>query len=141
MEVGMPDVKRNLLQRILGQCATPEPRDKECWSYAPPYARVELGKAPEVARRGGAVRLEGHGLPKRVLLVHGADGRFRAFVNHCGHGGRRLDPVPESSEVQCCSIGKSTFDYDGRLLRGASKKDADLLPVEVRDGYLQILIQ
>ena len=65
------------------------------------------------------MRFEGGGLPCRVLVVRGDDDVFRAFQNRCTHlGHRRLDPVPGTNYVQCCSVGRSTYDPEGKNIFG-----------------------
>jgi nitrite reductase/ring-hydroxylating ferredoxin subunit len=131
-------LKRSFFQRIRGACATGEPADPNCWSYANDQVVVELSRAPELFEPDGAIRLEGRGLPKRILLVHGGDNQFHAFANECTHGRRRLDPVPGADTVQCCSVGKSTFDYDGRVLYGPAKEPLKEFELEVEPGKLTV---
>jgi nitrite reductase/ring-hydroxylating ferredoxin subunit len=57
-----------------------------------------------------------------VLVIQGDDGEYYAFKNRCTHGKRRLDPMPAIQQVQCCSIGKSTFDYGERRFPGRRKR-------------------
>lgn len=119
-----------LFQRLLGICQTKAPADPSCWSVTGTTLTVDLQKATELAAAGAAIRIDGQGLTKRVLVFKGDDNQYHALVNHCGHGGRRLDPKPGSSTVQCCSMGQSTFDYSGKRLSGSSKKD--IQPLEVK---------
>lgn len=102
---------------------------------------VDLARVPGLSEPNRAVRLEKKGLPHRLLLIHGDDGRYHAFKNRCTHGGRRLDPVPGTEQVQCCSIGKSTFDYSGKVLSGPAKGSIDACPVRIEDGRLEIEIE
>ena len=48
-----------ILKRLLGICATQLPANSGCWTYADGKLEVILDKAPELSRKGGAVRLEG----------------------------------------------------------------------------------
>jgi nitrite reductase/ring-hydroxylating ferredoxin subunit len=129
-------LKRNIFQRLLGKCVTREPIERDSWRYSDGKLEVDLSKIPELSDPGSAVRLEGDELPERLLLVHGDDGEYRLFRNRCTHGGRRLDPVPGASTVQCCSIGKSTFDYSGKLLAGSAKDDLVVYPVQIEGKKL-----
>jgi nitrite reductase/ring-hydroxylating ferredoxin subunit len=133
-------LKRSFWQRILGRCVTQVPGNADCWSFENGTLMLDLDQAPELAQPGTALRLEGKDLPKRVLVVHGDDGEYHAFCNQCGHGGRRLDPVPETSTVQCCSVGKSTYTYDGKLILGPAKRE--LKPFETRrnNNVLSIVV-
>ena len=120
-----------LFARLFGIAATKPPRDPACWTFGGGAVELDLGRAPELADRGGAVRLEGGDLPVRVLVLRGEDGELHAFVNACPHAKRRLDPLPGADQVRCCSIGKTTFDYAGKRLSGMGKDD--ITPLEVRE--------
>lgn len=133
-------LKRSLLQRVFGISATKAPGDQGCWSYAERKVVLHLDRAPELKQRGGAVRLEGKNLPERLLLVHGEDGEFHAFRNRCKHMGRRLDPVPGTPSVQCCSVGKSTYDYEGKVHHGPAKGPVETLRVSQEGGKLEITL-
>jgi nitrite reductase/ring-hydroxylating ferredoxin subunit len=131
---------RSIFQRILGMCATGKPRNEECWTYEGGAVIVDLAKAPELDERNGAIRLEGKNLPDRVLVIRGDDGSYYAFRNRCAHGKRRLDPVPGAQQVQCCSVGKSTFDYEGSRISGSAKKDITPYKVALEEGKLIIAL-
>ncbi|MBU2644756.1 MAG: Rieske 2Fe-2S domain-containing protein [bacterium] len=132
--------KRGFFQRLLGIPATGNPGVDGCWDYADGKLTVDLGKAVELKTPGGAIKLEGNNLPKRVLVVFGEDGNYHAYHNKCSHMGRRLDPVPGTDTVQCCSISKSTYDVEGGYLHGPKhhpilsfpiKKDQEKLIISV----------
>jgi nitrite reductase/ring-hydroxylating ferredoxin subunit len=130
-----------ILRRLLGICATQLPANSACWTYADGKLEVILDKAPELSQKGGAVRLEGPPLPKRVLVVHGQDGAFHAFPNRCTHiGHRRIDPIPGEDKIRCCSVGKSTFEYSGRLISGSAKESLEPLALESDGTKLVISI-
>ena len=112
-------LERSFFQRLLGKPATPEPKNPNCWRYSDGKLSIDLKNAPELGKPGGALRFEGGDLPMRVLVFLGQDGKYRAFRNRCTHmGHRRLDPVPGTNTVQCCSINKSTYDYEGKKVYG-----------------------
>jgi nitrite reductase/ring-hydroxylating ferredoxin subunit len=130
-----------IFKRIFGICATQVPANSGCWSYSGGKLEVNLDKAPELSQKGGAIRLEGPSLPKRVLVVHGRDGEFHAFPNRCTHiGHRRIDPVPGEDKIRCCSVGKSTFDYSGKLLSGSAKESLEPLALESDGSKLVITV-
>ena len=79
------------------------------------------------------MRLEGDELPERVLIVHGHDDGWYAFRNRCTHAGRRIDPLSDRAQIQCCSVGKSTWSYDGERLSGSAKEDLPRFETR-RDG-------
>jgi len=130
---------RTLFQRIFGLCATKQPGDKDCWKVSDKSVEVLLDRAKELSSPFGAIRLEGKGLPFRLLLVRGQDDNFYAFKNQCRHMGRRLDPVPGTRTVQCCSIGKSTYDYTGQVMSGSA--DKDILIFKVTRKKEMVIIQ
>ncbi len=124
----------SFFSRLLGICKTNPPADASAWKMENGRLEVELAKTPELNSPGGAIRLEGQGLAKRLLLLRGEDGALHAFVNKCSHAGRRLDPLPGEARIQCCSVGKSVFDYQGRRISGSAKKDLAPLKVEEQEG-------
>ena len=107
---------------LFGICDTQPPVDTGCWRVDQGKIELDLARTPELQEKGGAIRLEGEGVPERVLVIHGRDGRFRAYRNRCTHGGRRIDPWEETKLLRCCSISKSTFDYDGNVVSGCRQK-------------------
>jgi nitrite reductase/ring-hydroxylating ferredoxin subunit len=133
-------LKRSILQRLFGIPATKIPSNPGCWTYAQGKLEVDLARAVELSKPGGAIRLEGSNLPERVLVVHGEDGNYYAFRNRCKHMGRRLDPVPGTSTVQCCSIGKTTYAYDGGVLSGPAKGPVQTLAIQANNGKLVIAL-
>lgn len=133
--------QRSIFQRIMGSPATDEPGVAACWEYQNGLLTIDLTRAPELQQHGGALRLEGRGLPLRVLVVHGEDGAYRAYHNRCTHfGHRRLDPVPGTDRIQCCSISGSTFDASGKKLHGPAPKAITPLPVTREQNTLTIQI-
>jgi nitrite reductase/ring-hydroxylating ferredoxin subunit len=134
-------LKRNIFQRLFGICATRVPQNPDCWRYADGKITIDPDKAPELTRPGGAIRLEGTNLPERVVVVHGDDGRYHAFQNKCQHAGRRLDPVPQTETVQCCSIGKATYDYSGKLIHGSAKGDIKVYNVQKDSDKITIILE
>jgi len=121
----------NILQRLFGICATKKPSDPQCWKVNDDNnIEIDLNKAIELKQPGSAIRLEDKQLNDRLLICHGTDNNYYAFVNKCKHMGRRLDPIPETKTIQCCSIGKTTYDYAGTVLSGSAKDKLDTLSVD-----------
>ncbi|MBN1654449.1 MAG: Rieske 2Fe-2S domain-containing protein [Deltaproteobacteria bacterium] len=125
-------------QRLFGICQTNPPADPSCWNVTGSTLTVDLQKSPELAASGGAIRIDGRGIDKRVLVFKGDDDQYHALINRCGHGGRRLDPMLGEGTVQCCSIGKSTYDYCGKRLSGSSRKDIRALELKHEGSTLTI---
>ena len=110
------------LKRIFGICETPLPANGASWRYAEQEIRIQLDEMPELGHPGSAVRLEGKNLPARTLVVHSQDGTFHAFANRCTHMGRRIDLLGGTDRIECCSVNKSIFDFNGLPLGGAARK-------------------
>jgi len=128
-----------IFKRIFGICNTQPPKDPVSWKHSEGTIEIDLGLMPELAEPGGAVRLEGNGLDMRVLIVHGLDGKFHAFGNRCTHTGhRRIDPLPGEEAVRCCSVSKSTYDYDGNVISGAAKEPIPVFQVEEEGGRMRV---
>lgn len=134
-------LQRSIWQRVFGLSATHKPQDENGWHYDAGRLAIDLGKTPELTRPGTAVRFEGKNLPVRVLVVFGEDEQYRACHNRCTHmGHRRLDYVPGTETVQCCSVNKSTYTFDGAKIYGPNPSPIDTYPVELTDGTLGIRI-
>jgi nitrite reductase/ring-hydroxylating ferredoxin subunit len=134
-------LERSFFQRIFGAPATPTPVDPQCWSFSDGKILIDLRRATELKKPGGALRLENGGLPMRVLVIRGDDGKFHAFHNRCSHvGHRRLDPVPGTATVQCCSVGKSTYTYDGKKIFGPPTGAIKNFKVEAEGERLTVFL-
>ena len=130
-------LQRNIFQRICGIPATPKFKSSNCWSFSNGKLTVDLKKVPELGTPGGTIRLEGGNLPERILVVHGEDKTFHVFRNRCTHmGHRRLDPVPGTNTVQCCSVNKSTYDLDGAKVHGTAPDPITTYPASIEDDKL-----
>ncbi len=124
--------------RLFGICTTKPPQDADCWRFEDGRIVIELARAAELASPGGAIRLEGGGLPRKVLVLRGTDGQLRAFGNTCTHAKRRIDPLPGTDQLRCCSISKTTYDYEGRVVSGPGRGPLDVFPVYEQDGRVTI---
>ena len=139
--MGIKFLKRSFFQRLLGISATAKPKAGDCWTYTNGKLTIDLSRASELNAPGGAARFEGDNLPVRVLVVYGEDGEYRAFHNRCTHlGHRRLDPVPGTDTVQCCSINKSTYDLGGKKIFGPAPHPITPYPVKKEQENLIVTI-
>ena len=135
-------LQRNIFQRILGIPATPKHQDSTCWNYSDGKLTVDLDKVPELGKPGGVLRLEGGNLPQRVLIIFGADDKYHAYRNRCTHlAHRRLDPVPGTHTVQCCSVNKSTYDLDGNKVHGPAPHPIEVYPADIDNNKLVVTIK
>lgn len=123
----------NALKRLFCISVTPKLTDPAGLASTPEALTIDLDRAPELESPGGALRIEGRGAPDRLIVVHGVDGRFYAFANHCACSGFRIDPVPGEPKMRCCTLGQSTFDYEGRSQSERLEHSLTTYPV-TRDG-------
>jgi nitrite reductase/ring-hydroxylating ferredoxin subunit len=133
--------KRNLLQRIQGKPQTEPPADRGCWSFSGQTLTIDLERAPELRPAFGAIEIDDPALPVPVLVVRDEAGTLRAFCNVCGHGGRKLDPVTGTETLCCCSLGKSVYDYSGKVVGGASEKNILPFDAVMEGGRLVITVE
>jgi nitrite reductase/ring-hydroxylating ferredoxin subunit len=126
------------LKRLFGICETPLPGDPQAWSVQNGSVRIALARMPELKTSGSGVRLEGKGIDPRLLVFHGDDGQYHAIDNRCTHMGRRIDTIPDSHTIECCSVSRSKFAYDGRPVGGAAKKPVKVFPVTLDGETLTI---
>ncbi len=129
---------RSFFQRLFGIPATKKPADSTAWSYAEGILQVDIAKTPELSADGGSVSIEDPALPDRVLVFKGKNGSFHAYSNRCKHAGRRLDPVPGENQIQCCSISRTLYTYDGSIVEGPAKGSLKKYEVEERDNKIKI---
>jgi nitrite reductase/ring-hydroxylating ferredoxin subunit len=126
-----------ILKALLGKCETKE-LDPRLWSLANGVVRVKFGEVAELAIKGGAVYLQGKGLYIPILIVRTEDDKYLAFANKCTHGGRKIDHVPSESKLRCCSLGHSTYDYNGNVVKGMAKRPITKYETEIMDADLII---
>ncbi|BBO90681.1 Rieske (2Fe-2S) protein [Desulfosarcina ovata] len=129
------------LKRLFGICETPLPADPSAWSLNGKTVQVDLSRMPELNAPGSGVRLEGQGLDPRLLVVHSDDGQYHAVANRCAHMGRRIDVLAGSGRIQCCSVSKSTYTYDGQPVSGAAKSPLTTFPVALENDTLTITLR
>ena len=73
------------------------------------------GFAHELPEPGGAVPVTVGGAP--IVLIHGMDGRIRAFHNVCRHRGTKLVDRPcQGLKTLVCPYHNWTYALDGRLM-------------------------
>ncbi len=129
-----------MIKRVFGISVTSTPADEGCYTAQGGTVQLDLSRAPELSAAGAALRLESPDLPDRLMVLHGIDGVFRAYTNHCACAGWRIDPVPGEHKVRCCTLAQSTYDYDGKKLSGSAKTDLTTHAVEVDGDQLTITL-
>jgi nitrite reductase/ring-hydroxylating ferredoxin subunit len=129
-----------ILKKIFGICETKKPEDPGCWIISGGRVEIDLKRAGELSRQGGAIRLEGKSLADRILVIRGDNGLFYAYKNKCTHMGRRIDPVSGSQYVRCCSVMGSSFGVTGEVVSGPAKGALKYFKVKIEDNKLNIYI-
>ena len=128
-----------VIKSIFGICET-KALQQDLWSLEGDKVRVRLSQMSELRQKGKAAYLKGQGLPRPILLLRTGDDQYLAFANRCTHLGRKLDPVPGERLLRCCSIGHSTFDYEGKNISGTAKEPLTRYAVELSEGDLTIAL-
>ena len=110
------------------------------WIFDDGMIVVDLASVPELSRGNKTARLEAKTLHECVLIIQGDDVQYYDIQNRCTHGKRRLDPVQGMQQVQCCSIGKSIYDYNSKIISRSAKNDIRTDPVIADNGKLVITL-
>ena len=129
-----------LTNRLAGVPQTQLPTIEDAWTYEKGKLTLDMKKLPEITKLGGAVRIEGGALPDPILVVYGEDKNYYAFKNACTHAGRMIDPLAGTMNLQCCSVGRSTYDYRGKVLSGPAKKALTSYPLSVDGDNIIIIV-
>jgi len=127
-----------IFARILGICDTQVPADSDSWEYRDRELQLRLDKIPELSAKGGAIRLDGKGLPFGILIIYGNDDKFHALINRCTHFEQKLDISKGRKRLKCCNFGRSTWDYDGRSISGIA--DDNLPVLEIRNSADNLIV-
>ncbi len=136
--------KPNLFTRLFARPVAPLPAQNDCFQVEGDTLTIQLAQAPELTPPGGCLRLVAESLPDRLLVVHGHDGAYHVYANHCACGGFHIDPVPDQPLIRCCTPARSTYNYAGEPVSGPAKSDHKCLvyyPVTEADGTLQVALQ
>ncbi|MFC1999569.1 ubiquinol-cytochrome c reductase iron-sulfur subunit [Chloroflexota bacterium] len=138
----------NFFKALFGKCGT-ESLPSENWTVEEDgKITIKLGESelPELCEQGKAVYLKGQGLKRPILVIRTEADTYLAYTNRCTHSlHRKLDPTtgpdPGQPILRCCSLGHSTFDYEGNVLSGPAKNPLDRHEIEMSDGNLVITLK
>jgi len=128
-----------ILKKIFGICETKKPKDPGCWTFSEGRVEIDLNRAGELSMPYRSIRLEGKGLDGRILIIRDDTGKFHAYRNKCTHMGRRIDPVPESSDLRCCSVMGSAFNVKGEIISGPAKNNLKQYETVTQGSILSVL--
>ena len=88
-------------------------------------ARLRLSAYPELGRPDGAIRILPEGRAEPVYVLAAGDG-FTALSPICTHRGCTVDV--NGARLVCPCHG-STYDRDGRVLKGPAQRSLERFPV------------
>lgn len=97
---------------------------------------IRLADAPELAQPGGAVTLKVAGVKKPILLLHAADGSYRAILLKCTHMGCTVG-YDEAQHALACPCHGSRFDEAGVVTKGPAKAPLTSYPVTAEGEALK----
>lgn len=129
----------NIFKSILGICDTKQAADNT-WEAKDGKVTVDVASIPELNQAGGAAYLKGEGLEHPVLVFKVGNNEFYAYRSKCAHGGRKIDPIPGEKKLRCCSLGHSSYDYEGKVLSGPAKDNLVKYETELAGDKLIIKI-
>jgi Rieske Fe-S protein len=87
--------------------------------------RLSLAAYPELAKLDGAIRIQPDGMADPVYVLATAAG-YRALSPICTHRGCTVDV---SGERLVCPCHGSTYDREGRVLKGPAQRALATYPV------------
>jgi cytochrome b6-f complex iron-sulfur subunit len=97
--------------------------------------RIALAEHPELARPEGSLKVMPEGATDPLYVLRLADGQFAAISPICTHQGCTVDI--QGPRLVCPCHG-STYDREGRVLRGPAERALTRAAVQLSDGVLMI---
>ena len=89
-------------------------------------ARVSIAAFPELARPDGAIRILPAGMTEPIYVLARGSGDFGALSPICTHRGCTVDV---SGDRLVCPCHGSTYDREGRVLKGPAQRALTRYPV------------
>lgn len=102
--------------------------------------RIELSRAPVLARVGGAVKLVDNQRKLNMIFTHPTDAGYVVLDRPCTHGNGPVAYSHKRQSVQCTCWGRSEFAMDGRVLGGPAKRPLRRYQTVVKDGVLVVTL-
>jgi Rieske Fe-S protein len=97
--------------------------------------RLTLAEHPELTRPDGALKILPEGATNPLYVLRLDDGRFAVISPICTHQGCTVDI--QGPRLVCPCHG-STYDREGRVLRGPAERSLGQFTAGVSDGVLVI---
>ena len=122
----------------VGLCCVTEEAPAASFTVENKVIRIDLRKAPVLAKTGGAVRVVDADRGINLIVVHPARNRYAALQRSCTHGGAQVAYSRKNKTVICTSWGHSEFALDGTVLGGSAKRNLPAYPVHLEGDILTI---
>lgn len=87
--------------------------------------------------KSGSTIVKATGLEEKLIVLKRADGSYTALAMNCPH---KNGPVAEKNGQLVCEWHGSTFDQDGKVLKGPSKEGLKSYPVEEAGEVLRVKV-
>jgi Rieske Fe-S protein len=97
--------------------------------------RLALAEHPELTRPGGSLKILPHGATDALYVLRLDDGQFAVISPICTHQGCTVDV--QGPRLVCPCHG-STYDREGRVLRGPAQRSLARFTATVSDGALVV---
>ena len=97
--------------------------------------RISLAEHPELARPEGSLKVMPEGATDPLYVLRLDDGQFAVISPICTHQGCTVDI--QGPRLVCPCHG-STYDREGRVLRGPAQRSLTRAGVQLSDGVLVI---
>lgn len=100
--------------------------------------RVVVADHPRLAEPGGYLRVQAAGSDRLIYLVSLPAGEYAALSSICTHLGCTVDV--QGSHLVCPCHG-STYERDGRVVRGPAEEPLRRYPINAANGVLEIALE
>jgi Rieske Fe-S protein len=101
-------------------------------------ARLRLADHPELAQPGGSLKIAPGGSPDPIFVLAEPNGSYTALSSRCTHRGCVVDV--QGPRIVCPCHG-STYDRDGRVLRGPAERALARYDVTRSGDYLEVRLE
>lgn len=98
---------------------------------------VEVAMFPNLAKPGGGILLDAEGLAGPILLINLDGTDFSALSAVCTHLGCRVRP---SGRFLRCPCHGSTYDLQGRVIRGPAQRALRIFQTRTSNGVIEIVV-
>jgi Rieske Fe-S protein len=97
--------------------------------------RIALADHPDLARPGGAIKILPDGMKDPLLVLAVDESTYTTLSTVCTHRGCEVDV--QGTQLKCPCHG-STYDREGRVLKGPAERPLARLATTVTAGVIEI---